>query len=139
MRDSWLWLENFDRLLVDLLSWRIGNQSFPVTVTIRPLKRFNRIFRHTFVRLIYLLKFIYLWKPIQLIKLDIGSEERVCIIIKTITWISHFFTRENLEKICIWVTLNHFLNKNWLLSDWFWYIFFYATIRIYKIIELWKY
>ena len=38
MRDSWLWLENSDRPSIDLLSRRIGNRNFPVTVMSRALK-----------------------------------------------------------------------------------------------------
>ena len=35
------WLKNSDRLLVNLLSRRIGNRNFPVTVINRALKRLN--------------------------------------------------------------------------------------------------
>ena len=41
MRDWWLRLENSCCLLVDWLSWPIGNRNFPVTVMRRALKSLN--------------------------------------------------------------------------------------------------
>ena len=38
-RDSLLWLQNSNRLLVDLLCRRMGNRNFPVTVMSCALKR----------------------------------------------------------------------------------------------------
>jgi len=77
VRDSWLWLENSDYLLVELFSRRIGNRNFPVTIISCALKRLNvngpsdmrlplmskNIFNH--VRMLYIVMLIkcnfYYW------------------------------------------------------------------------------